>query len=329
MSEEWRRGWHPEDIPQRASDSNVLVVGSGPAGLEAARASAARGYDVTLAEATRELGGHLNQLCTLPGLSEWLRVRDWRIGQIQKMTNIEVYRESLLSPDQVLEFGFEHVIIATGAHWRADGVGASNISAIDGHDQKHVFTPDDILGGQIVQSPVVIFDDDPYVMGGALSEMLADQGHAVTLVTPASRVSQWTQNTFDQVCIHRRLLSKGVTIVLNSNLVSIAENTVGVAGVFEEPSVQHKAASVVLVTMRLPNNALIKDVQSLMKSTNAHSIRSLSAVGDCLTPGLIADAVFSGHKTARELDGPDVTDMPFRVEQISLDSEPPLPWEDN
>ena len=78
MSEEWRRGWHPERIQERASDSKVLVIGAGPAGLEAARAAAARGYDVTLAEATRELGGHLNGLGQLPGLSEWLRVRDWR-----------------------------------------------------------------------------------------------------------------------------------------------------------------------------------------------------------------------------------------------------------
>ena len=73
MSEEWRRGWHPEKIPEKGSDAKVLVVGAGPAGLEAARAAGARGYEVILAEAGRELGGHLNAFATLPGFAEWLR----------------------------------------------------------------------------------------------------------------------------------------------------------------------------------------------------------------------------------------------------------------
>ena len=59
MGEEWRRGWHPERIRRKASDAKVLVVGAGPAGLEAAMALGKRGYEVVLAEATRELGGRV------------------------------------------------------------------------------------------------------------------------------------------------------------------------------------------------------------------------------------------------------------------------------
>ena len=57
MGEEWRRGWHPERIRPRESEASVLIVGAGPAGLEAARALGQRGYPVMLAEASRELGG--------------------------------------------------------------------------------------------------------------------------------------------------------------------------------------------------------------------------------------------------------------------------------
>jgi len=71
MGEEWRRGWHPEFIASAASDKTILVVGGGPAGLEAARALGQRGYAVTLAERTRALGGRVSRETSLPGLAEW------------------------------------------------------------------------------------------------------------------------------------------------------------------------------------------------------------------------------------------------------------------
>ena len=129
MGEEWRRGWHPEFIAKKGSESSVLVVGAGPAGLEAARALGQRGYKVTLAEATSQLGGRVAKESTLPGLGEWLRVRDYRLQQFDTMPNVEVFRESNLSVDDVLSFESDHVVIATGAVWRADGFGR-NLSLI-------------------------------------------------------------------------------------------------------------------------------------------------------------------------------------------------------
>lgn len=180
MGEEWRRGWHPERIAPKGSDDTVLVVGAGPAGLEAARALGQRGYVVTLAEARTELGGRVIQESGLPGLSVWARVRDWRVGRIREMANVEVYLDSELTPENILEFGFNHVMLATGARWRADGVGVSNWQPIPGSHQAHVLTPEDVFAG-----PVVIFDDDNFYLGGVIAEKLRREGHAVTLVTTA------------------------------------------------------------------------------------------------------------------------------------------------
>ncbi|MBT5434052.1 MAG: FAD-dependent oxidoreductase [Rhodospirillaceae bacterium] len=168
ISEEWRRGWHPEQIPTKGSNGRVLVIGAGPAGLEAARAAGDRGYQVTLAEAGRDLGGHLNRFTRMPGFSEWARVRDWRVGQIEKMNNVAVFLESNLGAEDVTEFGVEHLIVATGSHWRRDGVGLVHFHPVDGHDRGHVLTPDDVLSGAEIRSPVVIYDDDSYVTGAAL-----------------------------------------------------------------------------------------------------------------------------------------------------------------
>ena len=90
VGEEWRRGWHPEMIAPRGSDDSVLVVDAGPAGLEAARGLGQRGYRVALAEATTGLGGRVSWESGLPGLASWARVRDWRVGRIREMANVEV-----------------------------------------------------------------------------------------------------------------------------------------------------------------------------------------------------------------------------------------------
>ncbi|NQY67370.1 MAG: FAD-dependent oxidoreductase, partial [Flavobacteriales bacterium] len=121
MGEEYRRGWHPEKMNPKKDDKDILVVGAGPAGLEAARALGDRGYNVILAEAERELGGRVIREGKLTGLSEWLRVVDWRVTQIEKMDNVTVYPGSKMTAEDVMEVGCENVMIATGASWRKDG----------------------------------------------------------------------------------------------------------------------------------------------------------------------------------------------------------------
>ena len=309
MGEEWRRGWHPERIAPKGSDDTVLVVGAGPAGLEAAWALGQRGYVVTLAEARTELGGRVIQESGLPGLSAWARVRDWRVGRIREMANVEVYLDSELTPENILEFGFNHVMLATGARWRADGVGVSNWQPIPGSHQAHVLTPEDVFAG-----PVVIFDDDNFYLGGVIAEKLRREGHAVTLVTTAPEVSSWTHNTLEQHRIQARVLELGIEVVTAHNVADISATEVELACVYTEHRQTVPAASVVMVTSRRPNNGLY-----LMLTEDPAKLASVSAIGDCSNPSTIATAVYDGHRAARELDAPPADpDMPFRREHIAL-----------
>ena len=212
MGEEWRKGWHPERIPVRGSDASILIVGGGPAGLEAAVSLGKRGYNVALAESRRELGGRVSRESALPGLGQWARVRDWRLNQIEKLSNVDVYLDSTIDEEQILEFAPDRVVLATGAKWRRDGRGRWNASAIPGSDSASVLTPDDIMDGVIPSGPVVVFDDDHYYIGGVIAEKLRHAGLDVTLVTPANEVSTWTTHTEEQHRIQARILGLGIAV---------------------------------------------------------------------------------------------------------------------
>ena len=162
-----------------------------------------------LAEAARELGGRVTIESRLPGLGEWARVRDYRVRRIEGMTNVEVYRESELDVDNVLEIGADHVAIATGAHWRSDGFGRFNRTALAGLPAGVVYTPDDIMAGRQLEGRVVVFDDDHYYMGAVVAERLLASGVSVGFVTPGDKIAAWAGYTNEQGRSQRRLIEAG------------------------------------------------------------------------------------------------------------------------
>jgi dimethylamine/trimethylamine dehydrogenase len=322
MGEEWRRGWHPEEIAPKTTDGAVLVVGAGPAGLEAARALGQRGYPVTLAESGEELGGRVTLESRLPGLAAWARVRDHRVQQIQSMTNVEVYRASRLSAAEVRDFGFPRVLLATGARWRRDGVGRQHHAAIPGSDAAHVVTPDQVIAGVALRGPVVIYDDDHYYLGGVLAEKLRAEGLEVALVTPAPDVSHWTHNTMEQSRIQTRLLELEVHLHTQAALAEIHEGFVETACVFTGKRQALAAGSLVMVTSRRPEDALYRELAADPEALADARITSLARIGDCEAPSTIAAAVYAGHAYARDLDEDSDPDaVPFRREGPDLAAE--------
>jgi dimethylamine/trimethylamine dehydrogenase len=321
VGEEWRRGWHPERIAPKGSEDTMLVVGAGPAGLEAARALGQRGYQVYLAEAGTELGGRVTQESGLPGLSAWARVRDWRVGRIREMANVEVYLDSKLTTENVREFGFKHVLLATGARWRKDGVGVSNSWPVPGSEQDQVFTPEDVFMGVEILGPVVVFDDDCFYLGGVIAEELRRRGLDVTLATTTAKVSAWSEDTLEQDRIQAQVMELGIEVVTDHNLTRIDDAEVELACNYSDRRRTVPAASVVMVTSRRPNNELYLALTEHQDKLAEAGIGSVRAIGDCDAPSTIAAAVYDGHRAARELDAPpNDPDMPFRREQVALDA---------
>jgi len=295
-------------------------VGAGPAGLEATVALADRGYDVTLAEATDTLGGRVAKECKLPGLSAWGRVADYRSYQLSQKANVEIYLNSKLDTAQILEFGFENVCIATGSHWRSDGVARQHLVPPPIDTSMPVLTPDDIMAGkQLPTGKVVVFDDDHYYMGGVLAELLANHGCEVTLITPSPRVSEWTFNTLEQVAIHQRLVNAGVDIVLNKGLASVESGVFTSNCVFTDATLKHECDAVLMVASRTAESAVYIELKERESNWADAGIKTVNIIGDANAPGPIAWATYAGHRYARELDSPVRGDvLSFRREVTGL-----------
>jgi dimethylamine/trimethylamine dehydrogenase len=317
MGEEWRKDWHPERIAPKGSDSRVLIVGAGPAGLEAARALGARGYAVTLAEASRTLGGRVTREAALPGMSEYIRVRDHRELQLAKMRNVEVYRESEVTVDDVFAFGAEHVAIATGARWRTD--------VHDGHTYVpvaspgvEVLTPDDIMDGRMPTGPTVLFDGDGYYMGSVIAERIVASGRPVTLVTPLDSVAYWAGMTGERWRIRMHLVKLGVEIVTAHKVTAFDGSEATLESQYSGPEQRLPASSLVVVGQRAPGDSLYQALVATEQGVAGTLPFTLARIGDCEAPALIAAAVYAGHRYARELDAPVDADLPMKHDRVDV-----------
>jgi len=313
MGEEWRKGWHPERMPPARSASRVLVVGGGPAGLEAARALGQRGYQVVLAEARTELGGRAGREARLPGLAEWARVRDWRVGQIRKLANVSVYLDSTLAAQDVLDFGAQHVVVATGCRWRRDGYGRSNGYGIaDCVGNPRVFTLDDLMDGRMPSGHVVVYDDDGFYYGSVAAELLRRGGCHVVHVAAEDCIAPWSQNTLDYRHIRRRMADLGIKALVSQAVAGFRGTTLSVADVWDGTRRELPCDALVVVTARTPDDALYRDLRSRASAWPDAGLQSVRCIGDADAPGLIAHAVYAGHRYARELEEPTGTGVPFR-----------------
>jgi len=323
--EEYRRGWHPEKFTKTAKPSSVLVVGAGPAGLECARVLGMRGYDVHLREADSELGGHWRFVAKLPRLNEWARVVTYRELQIAKLKNVEVHKGvGQMTADQILSYGADRVVVATGSHWSTVGVGPETHHPIPGADASlaHCVTPEQVFAGKKIGERVVVLDGDGHFMGIALAELMRQQGKDVTIVTNMSEISEYGIFTMDVMNNKRMMFTNRIKQYRNYWAEKIepgkitlyylyrhgpdliGPNAGGMPRRESTETLELACDTVVMVTSRVPNDGLFRNLRQQRATRKQHEIDDVFRIGDCHAPRQCNNAVFDGHRLAREFDSP-------------------------
>ena len=277
--------------PTRRTDQPLIIIGGGPAGMEAARTAALRGRHVILYERETTLGGTVALAARGPGRSELQLITDYlQAGlleaQFEKL-DVEIHLGVEVTASLVLAQRPEAVLVATGAHT------GSGLLPIAGRDLPHVTDVRRILRGEHIEGQriVVIDETDSH---GVLSvvELLATQGHAVEIVTEDWYVGRDLVATHDIVPWMNRVLAHGIVMKTHTTVVRIEPGQVIVSDRFAEGERAIAADAVVLGVYEQPS-------QDLYYALKGHVPRLFRA-GDCVAPRRIEQAIAEGRQVGEQ-----------------------------
>jgi dimethylamine/trimethylamine dehydrogenase len=296
----------------------VLIVGAGPAGMECAVVLGKRGFTaVHLVEAEPQIGGRLRWARQLPTLGDWGRIIDWRAVQLARLPGVQVITGRRLAAADVLEYGADLVVIATGSAWRGDGIQPGYPHPMPGADPglPHVLTPEQACAGKRPPGPrVVVYDTDGYYVAPGVAELLVADGFEVTVVTTFNVLSPVSDQTLEGDMLRAHLHRAGVSVSLATTITGIGAGSVTGHDRHGEPW-SAACDGIVLVTQQVSQDTLYTELAG-GPALAAAGISGLYRIGDAVAPRMISEAVFDGHRLAREIDAEDPAQpSPYRRER--------------
>ncbi len=269
-----------ERITPAPKSKRILVIGGGPAGMEAARVAALRGHAVTLCDEQKRLGGTLNIAAIPPGKEKIRWLIEYYENELPRL-GVEVKLRTHVTRATVEDLQPDVVIIATGCTCPRDD--------IPGADRPNVATAHDVLSGtpKAVKSPVVIIGGG--LLGLETALFLAEAGHSVTVLKRYKTIASNLEPIYRDYLL-RELKEHNVSIITEVTVERITDQSVRIKDtqgrVREIP-----AASVVLARNPIPRRSLQEEL---------HGFATYS-IGDCVYPGKIVDAVRSGYIAGRQV----------------------------
>ncbi len=266
----------------------VVVVGGGPAGLEAARVAAIRGHDVVLYERSAKLGGQVLTAAMAPGRAEYGRAANWLTRQVAKL-GIKVRLETEATVASILAERPEVVVVATGANPQPPAF------PID--SSLRIVTCDEVLRREITVAPgtrCIVIDDDAHMRGPGAAEALLDARASVEIVSREQTVGLDIDPTL-KPALYRRLFEKGVTMTPLTEVAGISNGTVTLHHVYAG---SERAVAVDLVVLALGGAA---DEQLYFALRAAAPDLELHRAGDCVAPRYLYDAMHEATRVGRQV----------------------------
>ncbi|MBI4189857.1 MAG: FAD-dependent oxidoreductase [Betaproteobacteria bacterium] len=271
----------------------VVVVGGGPAGMEAARIAAERGHEVVLFESEKELGGQVNMHSKVKSWTEFQEVARFLSHQVGKL-GVKVKLGCKANVEDVEMEKPDSVVVATGSIPLRSGYSSfrPELSGIPGVEQKNVVTVTEVFQDrERIGKNIVLIDEDPHLQTIPTAEYLADQGKKVEIVTREVTIGRGLAASF-LPSHYERLFKKGVKITPHSAVKEITGRTVTLFNIYtnEERKISG-VDNVVLVMGNAANNELYRALKGRVKE--------LYAIGDCVAPRIVDRAILEGNRVGR------------------------------
>ncbi|MFQ5381624.1 MAG: FAD-dependent oxidoreductase, partial [Dehalococcoidia bacterium] len=263
----------------------VMVVGAGPAGLEAARVAALRGHRVDVYEKGAEIGGQTLLAQRAPGRLEIGEIARYYSVQLRRL-EVALHLQTEVTPELVAGEDPDVVLVATGSvPYQAD------IRAVEG---AHVVDARDVLGGEA--SPgrrVVVVAGEAHIQALSTADFLADRGHEVEVVTRAIYAgSQLEAGTREAV--YRRLLENGATITPLTRVRAVRGRTVEVSNELTEAGRTIEDVDTVVLAFGGRSD-------DRLAAAHEGGGREVRVIGDAFAPRRLMDAIYEGTLAGRQI----------------------------
>jgi 2,4-dienoyl-CoA reductase-like NADH-dependent reductase (Old Yellow Enzyme family)/thioredoxin reductase len=273
----------------------VLVIGAGPAGMEAARVAAERGHQVTLAEALGDLGGQFRLAGLAPRRGQITELIGWYLRQFEQL-RVEVLYFTPMDDIDALEFGADEIIIATGSvpdelarqRWLPAA------EQLPGLEHGHVYSSEEVMRDQAdLGESVLVIDEGGNWRGAGTAWHLADKGHRVTIVTPDACVAQELTRTTADFQIRSNLAKAGAVFLVDSVVERWHGHSADVRSLLDGSIQQVSASALVTAT----TNRAANDIEQALARTST----SFHVIGDCAGPRSAPYAFYEGRKIGLSL----------------------------
>ena len=278
LGQKGESGWR---TPVARKKRRIVVVGAGPAGLQAAALAAQAGHDVTLFSRSNQVGGKLNWEISLPGRSEYRALITWLEKQARK-AGVKIKTGQTADVQAILAINPESVIVATGSHQRRpDNFTGQGISARDWNAQS---------GTERLNGAAVLFDMDHTAATYGVADGLAQRYDGLFLLTPRTQIAR-NVNYCSAIGVYRRLYEAKVEIVLAAEPVNLSGNVLTWRNVFTGRLGKiGDVALFVWSTPRLADDALAVALERAGIETRR--------IGDCMAPRNLFCAIHEGEAAA-------------------------------
>jgi len=289
--------WGGDRFVRSEHPKSVLVVGGGPAGLEAARVAAECGHKVTLAEAGPEIGGRFRLAGLQPRRAQILDLIDWYEHNLTSL-GVDLRLNTFLEAGEVAGFGADEIILATGSLPTETGFQRAlpHVEQMPGADKANVWSVEDVMGKAARPgNRVLVLDDIGHWHGAGTAWQLAEAGHQVSIVTRLPMVGFELARTATDWPLRQRLKQLGVEFIVESAISEWHGDAASIVDFLDGSTSRIEADALVLATTNESQTWLANDL------SENHGDLSIHMIGDAVAPRLAVMAIYEGRELAMKL----------------------------